>query len=150
MQFVDSSLPVLLCRAPQPLEVAKTPELAKWRQQPGSAAATTTPTPAGDALAAGGSSSTAHHGTPLVGTTPCSTTSAQWPGSDLFKFVPEQQFKLLQQSQQLAGVNQHMGHSYAVSTAALETAAKAGKAALVVGSVHLAEKLLQDLADTQV
>jgi guanylate kinase len=61
--------------------------------------------------------------------------------------VPDQQFKLLQQAQQLQGVHQHMGHSYALPVAALEAAAHEGKAALVVGSVHLAEQLKHELPD---
>jgi hypothetical protein len=64
--------------------------------------------------------------------------------------VPEQQFKLLQQSQQLVGLHQHMGASYGLSAAAIELAAQEGKAALVVGSVHLAAQLWSELADVQV
>jgi len=77
-------------------------------------------------------------------------TPAQWPGTDLLKFVPEQQFRLLQQSQQLLGLHQHLGHSYAVPVAAVESAAQEGKAALVVGSVHLAEQLRSELPELQV
>jgi hypothetical protein len=75
---------------------------------------------------------------------------APWPGSGLLQFVPEQQFKLLQQSQQLVGLHQHMGHSYAVSIAAVEAAAQQGKAALLVGSIHLAGQLKLELPDAQV
>lgn len=125
----------MLCRVPQPLDVARCPELRKYRptaraNQPQSAP-----------LAALTS-----------GSIPQPTPSAQgpWPGTDLLKFVPEQQFKLLLHSQQLIGTHQHLGASYAVSAAAVELAAQEGKAALVVGSVHLAAQLRSELPDVQV
>lgn len=86
----------------------------------------------------------------MVGPTAALPTSAAWPGTDLLAFVPEQQFRLLQQSQQLMGVHQHMQHSYAISAAAVEQASEEGKAALVVGSVHLAAQLKGELPDMQV
>jgi ribose 1,5-bisphosphokinase PhnN len=74
----------------------------------------------------------------------------QYRGSELLQFVPEQQYKVLQRSSQLAGVHQHLGHSYGVALAAVEAVATDGKAALVVGSLALAERLKQELLDTQV
>lgn len=119
--------------------MARAPELSKHRRsahviQQGSAAA----------AAAGEAQCTAHHaaGAP--------SAQAAWPGTDLLRFVPEQQFKLLQQSQQLVGLHQHMGASYGLSAAAVELASQEGKAALVVGSVHLAAQLWSELTDVQV
>lgn len=117
----------------QPLDVARVPELCSCRQ-----ACNT-----GQAAAASTSQA-------VAGATPALPTSTAWPGTQLLKFVPEQQFRLLQQSQQLLGVHEHMHHSYAVSAAAVEQAAEEGKAALVVGSVHLAAQLKQELPDVQV
>jgi guanylate kinase len=71
-------------------------------------------------------------------------------GSQLLQFVPEQQYKMLQRSSQLAGVHKHLGHSYGVALAAIEAIAADGKAALVVGALAVAEQLKQDLPDTQV
>lgn len=71
-------------------------------------------------------------------------------GSELLQFVPEQQYRVLQRSSQLAGVHQHLGHSYGVALAAVEAAAADGKAALVVGPLALAERLKQELLDMQV
>lgn len=73
----------------------------------------------------------------------------RYPGSDLLQFVPEQHFKLLKRSGQLAGLHQHLQHSYGVAAAALEAAAADGKAALVVGPVTLAEQIRKELQDTQ-
>lgn len=78
------------------------------------------------------------------------STQAAWPGTELLRFVPEQHFRLLHQSQQLMGLHQHMHHSYAVPVAAIEEAAEAWKAALLVGSVHLATQLKSELPDVQV
>jgi hypothetical protein len=74
----------------------------------------------------------------------------RYRGSELLQFVPEQQYKVLQRSSQLAGVHKHLGHSYGVALAALEAIAADGRAALVVGPLALAERLKQDLPDTQV
>jgi guanylate kinase len=71
-------------------------------------------------------------------------------GSELLQFVPEQQYKVLQRSSQLAGVHKHLRHSYGVALAAIEAIAADGKAALVVGALALAEQLKQDLPDAQV
>lgn len=87
---------------------------------------------------------------PAAGATAGLNAQATWPGSELLQFVPEQQFKLLQQSQQLVGLHQHMDASYAVSVAAVEAAAQEGRAALLVGSIHLAGQLKLELPDAQV
>ena len=116
------------------MDVARDPELCSCRQ-----ACNT-----GQAVAASSSQA-------VAGATPALPTSAMaWPGTQLLKFVPEQQFRVLQQSQQLMGVHEHLHHSYAVSAAAVEQAAQEGKAALVVGSVHLAAQLKHELPDMQV
>lgn len=74
----------------------------------------------------------------------------QYRGSELLQFVPEQQYKKLQRSNQLAGVQWHLGHSYGVALAAIEAIASEGKAALVVGPLALAEQLKLELPVTQV
>jgi hypothetical protein len=74
----------------------------------------------------------------------------QYRGSQLLQFVPEQQYKVLQSSSQLAGVHKHLGLTYGVALAAVDAIAADGKAALVVGPLALAERLKQDLPDTQV
>lgn len=124
----------LSCRAPQLLDEARAPELGKQEHKArGSSAAV--------AVAAAGSTAAQP-----------AAVSAQgpWPGTDQLQFVSEQQFSLLQQSQQLAGVHQHMDASYAVPAAAFGVAAQQGRAALVVGSVHLAAQLRCELPDVQV
>ena len=122
---------------PHPLEMTTIPGLHK-QQQPQAAQLVPVPAPCSKAAQP-----------PATAVVP-SAVDGQWPGSDLLQFVAEQQFKLLQQSHQLVGLHQHVGHSYAVPAAAIEAAAQQGKAALVVGSIHLAEQLMHELPNAQV
>lgn len=73
-----------------------------------------------------------------------------YPGSDLLQFVPEQQFKLLDRSGQLVGVERHLQHSYGLAFSALEAIAAVEKFALVVAPLVVAEQLRKELLDTQV
>lgn len=131
-----------VCRAPQPLDAVKASKLSSQLVAHPAGPPATQPVlrpPAGTTAAQ-----------PAALPAASTYTPAQWPGTDLLKFVPEPQFRLLQQSQQLWGLHQHLGHSYALPVAAVESAAQEGKAALVVGSVHLAEQLRSELPELQV
>jgi hypothetical protein len=64
--------------------------------------------------------------------------------------VSDSHFRRLQQTQQLAGLHSHAGQACGVSMAALQQAGHGGRAAVLVGSLRLAEQLKLELQDTQV
>ncbi|KAF8071222.1 GLTP1 [Scenedesmus sp. PABB004] len=85
-----------------------------------------------------------------AGATAAGGAPPRFPGSDLLQFVPEAQFRALRHSGHLEGAHEHLGDSHGLAAAALEAAAAAGKAALVVGSVRLAQALRRELQGTHV
>eukprot|EP00775_Hariotina_reticulata_P013032 gene13032-13161_t len=68
----------------------------------------------------------------------------------LLQDVSEQEFQMMHCSNQLVGLVQHMGQTYAASQADLEAAASQDKAAVVVGPLQLADQLRRTLCGTEV
>jgi len=81
------------------------------------------------------------------GTAPDETADGD---AGLLQHLSEQQSQMLHRSNQLVGMVQHMGQTYAASQADLEAAALKGKSALVVGPLQLADQLRRTLCGTEV